>query len=57
MNIRALGKPLTAILITSLTGFAVPTFAATDQLMEEVVVTARKREEKLQDVPGSAAAL
>lgn len=41
-------------------GLCVPAFAAaaeTNALIEEVVVTARKRNERLQDIPASAAAL
>ncbi len=48
--------------ISIMSGLAVapipPVFGAEDEaLLEEVIVTARKREERLQDLPGSAAAL
>ena len=51
---------LSAVLMGSLLGPAVPGFInaeETSALIEEVVVTARKRSEPLQDVPSSAAAL
>lgn len=44
--------------IAGTSGVAIPAFAADSSAgLEEVVVTARKREERLQDLPGSAAAI
>ncbi len=52
---------ITPLLLFSMTyAFPIPSFAqenSAKKVYEEVVVTARKREERLQDLPGSAAAL
>ncbi|XOV89194.1 MAG: TonB-dependent receptor [Pseudomonadota bacterium] len=54
--------PRLILLLTISTGYGLPLSAfaqetAANRVYEEVVVTARKREERLQDLPGSAAAL
>ncbi|XOV89306.1 MAG: TonB-dependent receptor [Pseudomonadota bacterium] len=51
------GLPVSTMLAASFSIPVLPVFAEEDALLEEVVVTARKREERLQDLPGSAAAL
>jgi iron complex outermembrane receptor protein len=50
--VRGISSATVVTLVTGLTGLAIP-LTATAQVadLEEVVVTARKREEKLQDVP------
>lgn len=54
MSYKSIGKILTLIVTTI--GIAAPTISIA-QVLEEVVVTARKREESLQDVPISVQAI
>ena len=37
--------------VAALTGFAAPAFAQGSNIIEELVVTAQKKEESIQDVP------
>lgn len=57
-SLKTAARAALTLAIAGTSGVAIPAFAADSSAgLEEVVVTARKREERLQDLPGSAAAI